>query len=240
VSRAMADRFWPGMSVVGKRFRFASGETYYEVVGVAADAVVRSLLDDAAPVAWLALSQNTVSPLYVNLRAEAGSTDAVVGAVRARMRELDSSLAVSDERVVAAVLDEGLWAPRAGASLLGLFALLALVLGGIGVYSVLSFAVRRRTQEVGIRLVLGASRRQLYRLLVGRGMAPALAGLALGVVGGAFFARSAADLLYRVSPLDAPTFATAAFVLFGVALLGCYLPVRRAVSRDPMEALRGD
>ena len=239
VTQALVDRFWPGESGVGHRFRIARTETLYEIVGIVEDTVVRNVLDDPAPVAYFALQQSYVPKAVVNLRAE-GSAVSILGTARTQMRVLDATLAVTNEAVVSDVLADGLWGPRIGAALLSLFGLLALALATVGVYGVLAYAVSRRTQEVGVRLVFGATRVQIYRLLIGEGMRPALLGLATGILSALALTHYSAGLLFRVSPNDTATFTAAAAILTAVAFVACALSVRRAARLEPTAALRSD
>ena len=244
VSRTFAARYWPQLGstgVVGRRFRFTQTDRYYEIVGVVGDAVVRDVLEDASPVAYLALRQNYVGAAVMSLRAR-GTTDpaAIMGSARREMAALDAKLVMANVRTVDAVLAEGLWAPTVGATLLGLFGLIAVVLATVGVYGVLSHTVRQRTQEVGIRLVFGASRAQIYRLLIGQGMVPAIAGLGIGLGLALALARSIAGLLFQVTPWDSTTFVTATLGLLAIALAACGVSVRRAAHLAPTVALRNE
>jgi putative ABC transport system permease protein len=124
--------------------------------------------------------------------------------------------------------------------LLMIFAAVALLVTAIGVYAVLAFAGNQRTREIGIRMALGARRRQVLRLILRNGLGSTLAGLALGVVGGAFASRALSRLLFRVAPADPVTTICVVLVLFGVAMLAMHLPARRATRVDPMSALRND
>jgi putative ABC transport system permease protein len=141
---------------------------------------------------------------------------------------------VSMEQVIA----DALWQPRFNLQLIGLFAGVALVLAAIGLYGVMSYAVAQRTHEVGLRMALGAQRRDVIKLMVGQGMKLALLGVALGLVVSLGLTRLMTNLLFGVSATDLTTFAVIAVLLILVALLACWLPARRATRVDPMIALR--
>jgi putative ABC transport system permease protein len=127
--------------------------------------------------------------------------------------------------------------------LLGAFASLALMLAAVGIYGVLSYSVKQRVQEIGIRMALGSDRGNVLRLLIGQGLGLAIAGVAVGAVAALILARllaSFSQLLYGVTPGDPLTFATVSLVLMGTAFLACYIPARRATRIDPMQALRSE
>jgi putative ABC transport system permease protein len=162
----------------------------------------------------------------------------MVSAVSNAVREIDSTVPLRDVLTMDDVVANSLSQQRLTLYLLGAFALLALVLAGIGIYSVLSYSVRRRVQEIGIRLALGATLRDVLRMIVLEGMRPTLLGLALGVAGALALARVMSSLIYGVSPTDVLTFLCVSAVLAAVALLASIIPARRAAKVDPMVALR--
>jgi ABC-type antimicrobial peptide transport system permease subunit len=135
-------------------------------------------------------------------------------------------------------IEQGLWASRMGAALLSIFGGLALTLAMIGIYGVMSYTVAQRTQEIGIRMALGAQAGDVFRLVLRQGMLLALSGAAAGIVGALLVGRMIADLLYGIRPQDPITYAGVALVLILVALVACYIPARRATRVDPLVALR--
>ena len=164
--------------------------------------------------------------------------DGVAAALRAAVAAIDPDEPVHDIRPLADVVAESTEQPRFRAFLTAIFAGLALALAAIGIYGVLSYSVARRTQEIGVRMALGAARRDILRLVVGRGMLLASIGVAIGLGGAALASRAISALLFGVPATDAPTFAAVAVILLGVALAASVVPGRRALRIDPMTALR--
>ena len=136
------------------------------------------------------------------------------------------------------VISESLWRQRVSASVLGIFAAIALVLSAVGIYGVFSYSVSRRTHEIGIRAALGASRRDILKMVVREGLVLTSAGVGAGLLAALALTRLLSSLLYGVRPRDPLTFACLSALLAGVALLACYIPARRATKVDPMVALR--
>jgi putative ABC transport system permease protein len=160
------------------------------------------------------------------------------GAIREAVRAVDRNLPVSDIRTMEAVAASALSQPRFITALLGIFAAIALTLAAIGIYGTVSLLVAERTQEMGIRLALGAERSSILKLVMGQGLWLTLAGLVLGLAGALFLTRTLAGLVYGVGTLDPLTFATVPAVLAVVALLACLVPAVRAASVDPITTLR--
>jgi predicted permease len=236
VSEAAAELLWPGEDPIGQRLRPPGQQEWATVVGVVEDV----LLDDfrrETPEPMVYLPRVAGSPAYVVRSPRAASLEPEV---RALIREL-----VPESPMYRVFTMEEL-AARSKASLsftmlmVALAALLALVLGAVGLYGVLSYGVTRRTQEIGVRMALGAEARTLRRMVVGQGGRVALAGVALGVLVSLGLTRYIESLLFGVKPLDVPTFAGVSAVMVAVALLASYLPARRASRVDPVEALRAE
>jgi ABC-type antimicrobial peptide transport system permease subunit len=167
-----------------------------------------------------------------------GPPEGAISTVRSSIQSLDSNLAITKVQTIHEIMDQGLWAPRMGAALLSLFGGLALVLAGVGVYGVLSYSVNQQRHEIGVRRALGAQAGDVLRLVASQGLRLAVAGLALGLMLAVAFTRLLTSLLFGVSATDAWTFGGVTAVLFGVALLACYIPARRATHVDPLVALR--
>ena len=167
-----------------------------------------------------------------------GSPDAFAGSIRDAVRSFDNKAVVFDTDTMEHAVSQSLAARRFAMILLAVFAALALLLSGIGIYGVISYVVGQRTHEIGIRLALGAQQKDVLRLVLGQGTKLALFGVGIGIVAAFFLTRLMATLLFGVSATDPLTFAVVALILFGVALLACYIPARRAMRVDPIVALR--
>ena len=243
VNEAMARQYWPGVDALGKRFKIGdpSRNPWITIVGIAGD--VRQMGLDAPVKAemYLPYSQINDQPwfaprdLAVRTAAEPLS---LVPAIKQAIRAVDPGQAVSNIRTFDEVLDEEVVQRRLAAALVAAFAVLALLLASLGIYGVLSYFVTQHTAEIGVRLALGASRGDIMRLVLGKGMALALAGAGLGLLGALALTRLVSSLLYGIGAADPATFASAAAVLTALAFVACYLPARRAVRVDPMVAMR--
>jgi putative ABC transport system permease protein len=168
----------------------------------------------------------------------AGAAQPISLAARELIESLDANLAITRVTTLSKVVEASLVQERATATLSTGFGVLALLLASLGLYGVLAHAVNRRTREIGVRLALGAQRRDVLRLIAGQGMKLVLAGMVVGLLGAIGVARLLTSLLYGVRPIDPPTFASVCLLLIGTALFACWLPARRAAKVDPMEALR--
>jgi ABC-type antimicrobial peptide transport system permease subunit len=165
---------------------------------------------------------------------------ALANQARAALASVDPQLPLTKLRTMDDRLSGSLTQPRVSMAVLALFALLALVLAAIGIYGVLSYAIARRTREIGIRIALGAQPGDVRRLVIGEGMRPVVAGVALGVAGALALTRLMRSLLYGVSPSDPVTLGVVAILLTTVALMAAWLPARRATRVDALEALRSE
>ncbi|HEX5724089.1 MAG TPA: ABC transporter permease [Longimicrobiaceae bacterium] len=239
VNETMARRYWPGADPLGRYVRLGTESTAprLQVVGVARDGKYRGLREEPTTNAYFPLAQAFRPSMTLLVRAR-GEPAALAGAVRAEVRVLDPSLAVFDVRTLREHLGQAMSQERMAATLVTGFGSLALLLAAVGVFGVLAYWVAQRSREIGIRMALGASRRGVLRLVLGRGMAFVAAGLAAGIAAAFALTRLAGSLLYGVSPTDPATFAAVAAVLGGVALLAGWLPAARAARVDPMVALR--
>jgi putative ABC transport system permease protein len=168
-----------------------------------------------------------------------GSDPAALGqAVVEKIHNFDASLPVTHVMTLDRLLSNSVSSRRFSTFLLGMFALLALLLAAVGIYGVMSYVVSLRTSEIGLRMALGAQRRDIWTLVIGRGARLALAGVAFGLCGSFLLTKLIASLLYGVKPTDPLTFGGVALLLVSVALLACYVPARRAMRVDPIVALR--
>jgi len=238
INQAMAQSYWPNEDALGKRFKSVkAGAPWITVVGVIANARTQSLAQADVPQIYLDLYQTGAKRLAILLRGHFRTT-AIADEVREQVQSLDPTLPVSGAQTLNETVSASLAQRRFSMEMVGLFALTALLLAGLGIYGVISYLVSERTHEIGIRLALGASRSNILRIVLRQGLGLAIVGAAVGLVCALIVSRLMASLLYGVRPTDPLTFAGVSFLFIGVALLACYLPARRAMKVDPMIALR--
>lgn len=238
INESMAKRYWPEGKALGGRIRMR--DTTLEVIGIVADTKYGSLTERPLPQLFYPLSQRNTSTVRLIARTS-GDPTALVGGLRDALRGLDANLPVYDARTMQEQMQGALFVQRMAADLLGAMGLLALLLAAIGLYGVIAYAVNQRTQEMGIRLALGASPGSLLAMIVGQGMTLTATGLAVGLVLalGAFGSIGAMrSLLPGISPLDPMTFVAVPLVLALIALVASWIPARRAGRIDPLVALR--
>ena len=240
ISETLARRYFPNEDPIGRQMRFGfppNGNVSREIVGVVGDVRDVALSQEPGPMMYVPFVQ---APLYggeVVVRSSLGAST-VAPAIREAVRSIDKDLPVTDVASFPDALDQSISRERFRTFLLGSFSAIALVLAAVGIFGVISYSVSRRTHEIGIRMALGAQRRDVLHLILGQGAKLALVGLGIGAVLAFLLTRLIASLLYRISATDPLTFATVAIVLLGVAVTACYIPARRAVRVDPMVALR--
>jgi predicted permease len=238
VNEAFARTFWPEQDAVGKRFRSTRAESpWITVVGIIANARTESLADGAVPKIYLNLYQGRERRLALFLRGHFDRT-LVAAEVRDEIQAVDPTLPVFGAQALKEVVSSSLAERRFSMQMVGLFALIALLLAGLGIYGVISYMVNERRHEIGIRLALGAPPRTILAMIFRQGLGMALAGSVVGLVCALVASRLIASVLYGVQPADPLTFAGVALLLIGVALLACYIPARRAMAVDPIVALR--
>jgi len=235
VNKALADRYWPGQDAIGKRLHIAGRWT--TVVGVAANGKYRRLVYDPAPLVLIPILQSyqTFQVLYVRV---AGDPLSYGSSVERTIHGLNSDLPLFSETTLAANMRMGNAFERIAAAFAGSFGLLALILAAIGVYGVVAYATRQRTHEIGIRMALGAGKRDIFRQVLGRGLHFAGLGLVLGLMISFALTRYLRGMLYGVGTADWLTFVMVAILLCVATLIACFVPARRAASTDPMQALR--
>ena len=239
VNETFAKQFFPGEDAIGKRLRtvVAQDGPWTEIVGIARDTKYATLAETGVPIMYLPIAQNheTGVTLYVRARvAPAG----LVPQIRQEVQAIEPNLPLPTIQTMNDTIGASLYAPRMGAMLLTVFGGLALLLACLGVYGVLAFSIARRTREIGIRMALGADRRGVFGLVIREGMWLVGIGLAIGLGGALYASTWIRAFLYDVSSRDFATFTTVPLVLAAMALLACYLPARRAMRVDPIQALR--
>lgn len=244
INKAMADRYWPGEQVVGKRISFDDApkkdSDWMRIVGVVGDVKDQPSSPGAEPAFWWSLSQagwNRDMSVVIRSRSD---PQLLADALRNEVHRLDPSLAVADVQVMSRIADGAVATPRFAFVLVGLFAALAIVLAGIGTYGVISYSVSRRTPEFGLRMALGAKQGDVLRLVLAQSARLAIVGTGVGIVASLGLARELKGLIYEVSPDDPSTFFGVAALVVFVALVACYIPARRATHADPMDSLRAE
>jgi predicted permease len=239
INQKFAERVWPGQDPIGKKFRaFASEKEQSEVVvGVVANVKNNGLDQDDSIDAYESVVQRPWVDTVVFVRTAQGG-ESLLPSIRAIVAEYDPELAVSSVSTMEEITAASLGSRKLTLTLVGFFAALALVLATIGTYGVMSYVVAGRTQEIGIRIALGAQRADVFKLVVGQGMALAGAGLVLGLIAAAGLTRFLGSQLFHVKAIDPLTYGGVTLLLAGVAFLACYIPARRATRVVPLVALR--
>jgi len=251
ISESMAKKFWPeGTDVIGKRVthnnsipreqrQLVGGPGSRIVVGVVGDVKHLELAEAAVPMMY---EPHTQQPSYHTMRLvirAPSDAAALTGQVRDALSQMDREVPLSQVATLATSLDKSVAEPRMRATLLGLFAGLAMALAAIGVYGVVAYLVGQRTQEIGVRRALGARARDVVGMLVRESMRPVIIGIGIGLLGAFALSRVLAAMLFQVSPSDVMTYAIACGALAAAALLASIIPARRALGVDPISAVRG-
>jgi putative ABC transport system permease protein len=236
ISESLASEVFPNEEPLGKRLRIPQYEpTSFEIVGVVGDIRHRGL--DAAPYAAMYLPALSTGWINLTIRA-AGDPMSLAAAVRRETRAIDPDQPIGAIRTMEQVLSESVSEPRYRTGLLGLFALVALILAGVGIYGVIAYTTAQRLREIAVRMALGAQSKDVLKLIIGQGIRLSLAGLLLGLGGALSLTRVMKTLLFGISATDPLTFAVIALLLMAVALLACWIPARRATRVDPLVTLR--
>jgi len=241
VNQALARKFFRNLDPLGRSFSF--GENFnpneaWEIVGVVEDAKYTDMRSEIPLTAYVPFAQaGNPGTMHFEVRTM-GNPNLLIPAVRQAVREVDSNLAPSDVKTQSQQIDEGLLQEKLFARLASFFGALALLLAAIGLYGTMTYTVGRRTNEIGIRVALGANRKQILKMVLREAFALVLVGVILGLPAALAAARLVANQLYGVKPSDPLTFSMAIGMLLGVASLAAYLPARRASKVDPMVALR--
>jgi putative ABC transport system permease protein len=241
VNRAFAKAYFPNEDPLGKRIRFTfnAKEPYRQIVGIVGDVAELDLAAPRPPLVYFPNEQGPNTYLSYLVRT-AGDPLTSIGTARVVLHDMDPQLPLIQPQTLEEIANQSpsVFLRRYPSYLIGSFAALALILAMVGLYGLISYMVLQRTREIGIRVALGAQRRDILRMVLRQGIRAALAGVALGILAGLALTRLMTSLLYGVSPGDAITFAGAALLLLIVAFAACSIPARRAVRVDPVVALR--
>ena len=245
VNDTLVRKYFSGEDPLGKRLSIGPpsaiwGETMpasFEIVGVVRDVKFLGLDAEVEPAFYVPTRQSPLFDMNVLVRAE-GDLSALVASLRKEVWSLDADQPISQVRTMESILSGNMAQQRFNMLLMGLFGAVALILASVGIYGLLSYTVAQRTHEIGVRMALGAGRRDVLKMVVGQGMGLAIAGVGIGLIVSLALTRLMESLLFGVSATDPLTFAAVSLLLMAVALLACYLPARRATKVDPMVALR--
>jgi putative ABC transport system permease protein len=241
IDETLARRFFSDEDPIGKRMNEAGSPTprgYLTVVGVVGGVKHSSLDAEPKPAMYVSYLQSPWLDMTLTVRTSGAPAENLAGAVRQEVWALDKDQPVARVATMKSLFARAVAPQRFQMLLVGLFAAVALLLSVVGIYGVMAYSVTQRTHEIGIRMALGAQRRDVFKLLMGQGMTQAFIGILLGLAGAFALTRLMSSLLYGVSATDPLTFAGVSLLLAAVALLACYVPARRAMRVDPMVALR--
>jgi predicted permease len=242
INDAMARRSWPGQDPVGRRFKVGprdSDRPWYTVVGVVADMRRQGLEREPFPQSFVSLAQSP-PPRNVDLFIRTSSADPLVmaEALRAALRRVEKNAPTYGVAPLEQQLGTYLAQRRFQTSLLTGFSIVALLMAAVGIYGLIQYSIATRTQEIGLRMAIGAQAGDIFRMVISEGLMLSLTGVAIGLVGALWFGRAASSLLFGVTASDPLTFTTVSLLLTAVATAACYFPARRAMTVDPIVALR--
>jgi putative ABC transport system permease protein len=239
INEAAARLFWPDEDPVGRRIKTIPNPNapWSTIVGVVGDVRHFGLDAEPRPELYIPFDQGPPTGPFMVIRTSDDPLS-VVGAVRAQIQSVNKDQPLGSIQTMSRVLDTSVAARRFNMLLLGLFAGLALLLAAVGVYGVISYSVSQRTQEIGVRIALGAGSSNVLGLILGQGLKLVGAGVATGLVGALAITRIMSSLLFGIGATDPVTFFAISLLLVGVAMMACYVPARRATKVDPMVALR--
>ncbi len=238
INETMAHRYWPNEDPIGKQFKFNDPNfpsPWFSIVGVVGDVHQEGLEKSPGIMAYFA--DSGYFPDDIVVRA-GGNSKTLLAGIRDQVKAVDKNLLVDQFALVSDILSAHESQRKFNAWLLGGFAFIALLLAAVGIYGSISYWVKQRTQEIGVRMALGAQPGNIFKLVIGRGMGVILVGLALGVGGALGVTRVLSTMLFGVGAEDPLTYTAVALLLAGVALAACYFPARRATEVDPLVALR--
>ena len=239
VNESLARQYFGGEAAVGRRVRFGGDSPWFTIIGIVADAKVRGAREAPRIETFIPYWQFPEPGMNILMKT-AGDPTRLIGPIKQAVSSLDANVPVQGIRTLDDIVGESIEQPRFFAMLTAAFALLALVLAAIGIYGVMAYVVSQRTTEIGVRMALGATPAEVFRLVIGDGLRLTGLGLLLGVVGSIFIGRWLAGLLFGVAPGDPLTLTATAVLLLVVAAAACFVPARRATHVDPMAALRSE
>jgi putative ABC transport system permease protein len=238
VNQAFAKRFFNGEPMIGKRLQLMGDpKATREIVGIVGNINHSALSDPQQPQMFVPYAQYAKPTINIVVRAAADPAN-LAAALQAQVSAIDKDETLSAMRSMDDVLDASVSQPRFSSQLIAMFAALALLLAAIGLYGLMAYSVTQRASEIGIRMALGATRKNILQLVLRQGSLLALGGIGLGLIASVLVTRVLSSMLFAVSPRDPETFFAVGLVLAGVALFASYIPARRATKVDPMVALR--
>lgn len=235
VSDAFASRFFPGQEVIGKRIR--QGDAWMEIVGVIGNVKYRGLTFDTDPAYYMPFAQEYGRRMYLIVRTSDEAANSAES-LRREIQSVDTGVALSQIATMEQVMDLSVSRPRFNTMLLSLFATIALVLAVVGIYGLIAYWVAQRTQEIGVRMALGATPGEVMKMVVRQGVLLAAAGISIGLSGAFALTHLLSTMLFGIGVMDALTFAAAVLGIMLVVLLATFLPAFRATKISPVVALR--
>jgi predicted permease len=237
INASMARHYWPNQNAIGHRIQAARSDKWWTVVGVVGDVREYGLDKPPADTLYVTLDQNPIQNAHLMLKTRTAPL-LLANTIAAMIHQIDPEQPVTQIRTLEQMRAEQLGTPRVTATLLSLFAIVALFITIVGVSGTMALTVAQRSREIGIRVALGATRQNIIGVVLRQGMMPVVAGLALGALLSLFATRTMAHIIFRLRPDDPVTFVGIAALFFAAALVSCSVPARRALVIDPIETLR--
>jgi putative ABC transport system permease protein len=239
IDESMQRRYWPDEDPIGKEVNFgAPNDPPFTIVGIVRDVKKSGLDSEALPTMYLSSLQVRPQSATTLVIRTTGDPSSLASATRSQIRNLDNEQAVASMETMEDIISRSLAGRRFNMVLFSIFAVIAILLGGVGVYSVMAFLVTQRTQEIGIRMALGARRQDLISMILRQGMVLAVVGVAVGLAASFAMTRILSSMLFEVSPTDLKIFIVGALISLVVAPAACLIPARRATKVNPLTALR--
>jgi predicted permease len=243
INDAMARRLWPGSDAVGRRFKFGVADSrapWFTVVGVVGDMRRQGLENEPIPQMFEPLAQNPGRLAALLIRTSSTDPLKMVEPVQTAVRRVEKYVPIYGVTTLEARLGGFLTQRRFQSSLLIAFSLVALLMAAVGIYGLMQYSVATRTQEIGVRIAIGARAGEIFRMIVGEGLKLSVTGLVLGLLGAWWLGRAGSSLLFGVTATDPLTFITVSLLLIAAGAAACFFPARRAMKIEPITALRQD